>query len=70
MENSINNDLNLSSSDNESDNESDYESDYESDNENFKSFLSTIYKKMEIKKFKDSLMDLRTILEVMEKNSD
>ena len=32
-----------------------------------KNFLSTIHKKMEIKKFKDSLIDLRRILEVMEK---
>ena len=65
MENLINEDSNLSSSDNESDNKFDNKSD---NDENFSSFLSTIYiKKMEIKKIKDSLIDLRTTSEVMKK---
>ena len=54
MENLINDDLDLSSSDNESNSESDNEGDNVSDNgsdsesdkdENFSSFLSTIYKR-------------------------
>ena len=35
--------------------------------ENFSSFFSAIHKKMEIKIFQDGLIDLRAILEVMEK---
>ena len=65
MENLINDDSNLSSSDNESDNKFDSKSD---NDENFSSFFTTIYiKKMEIQKIKDSLIDLRTTSEVMKK---
>ena len=50
MENLINEDSNLSSSDNESDNKFDNKSD---NDENFSSFLSTIYiKKWRLKKLK------------------
>ena len=55
MENLINDDLDLRSV-SESDND-----------ENFSSFFSAIDKKMEIKIFQDGLIDLRAILEVMEK---
>ena len=55
MENLINDDLDLRSV-SESDND-----------ENFSSLFSAIDKKMEIKIFQDGLIDLRAILEVMEK---
>ena len=55
MENLINDDLDLRSV-SESDND-----------EIFSSFFSAIHKKMEIKIFQDGLIDLRAILEVMEK---
>ena len=67
MENLINDDLDLSSSDNESDNECDRESDNGSVEDLFIFFINHIQKKMEIKKLKDSLIDLKTISEVMEK---
>ena len=41
---------------------------YNNKTENVLSFLFAIYKKMEITKFNDSLIDLIAILEVMKKN--